>query len=145
MEVKKICVLGAGLMGNGIAQVCAQAGYIVSMRDIEQRFLDSGMDTIKKNLGRSVEKQKMSQEDMNAALSRITPMLDLKEVTKDADLVIEVVPEIIQHDADDAQRAFQIVDDHMGHLLPPLVQLAQLDVGLFQAAIALFQVGLMCL
>ena len=96
MEVKKICVLGAGLMGNGIAQVCAQAGYIVSMRDIEQRFLDSGMDTIKKNLGRSVEKQKMSQEDMNATLSRVTPMLHLKEVTKDADLVIEVVPEIME-------------------------------------------------
>ena len=48
MEIKKVCVLGAGLMGNGIAQVCAQAGYEVTMRDIEQRFIDGGMNTIKK-------------------------------------------------------------------------------------------------
>jgi len=48
MEIKKVCVLGAGLMGNGIAQVCAQAGYEVALRDIEQRFVDGGMNTIKK-------------------------------------------------------------------------------------------------
>ena len=96
MGVRNICVLGAGLMGNGIAQVCAQVGYTVSMRDIEQRFLDDGMNTIKKNLARSVEKQKISQENMNATLSRITPMLDLKEAAKDADLVIEAIPEIMQ-------------------------------------------------
>ena len=95
MEVKNICVLGAGLMGNGIVQVCAHAGYTVSMRDIEQRFLDGGMDAIKKNLARSVEKQKISQDGMNATLSRITPTLDMKEAAKDADLVIEAVPEIM--------------------------------------------------
>jgi len=95
MEVKKICVLGAGQMGNGIAQVCAQAGYTVSMRDIEQRFIDNGMNTIKKNLERSVEKQKMSQSDMDAIMSRITPALDMKEAVKDADLVIEAAPEIM--------------------------------------------------
>ena len=96
MGVRNICVLGAGLMGNGIAQVCAQVGYTVSMRDIEQRFLDDGMNTIKKNLARSVEKQKISQENMNATLSRITPMLDLKEAAKGADLMIEAIPEIMQ-------------------------------------------------
>ena len=96
MGVRNICVLGAGLMGNGIAQVCAQVGYTVSMRDIEQRFLDDGMNTIKKNLARSVEKQKISQENMNATLSRITPILDLKGAAKDADLVIEAIPEIVQ-------------------------------------------------
>ncbi len=95
MEVKKICVLGAGQMGNGIAQVCAQAGYTVSMRDIEQRFIDNGMNTIKKNLERSVEKQKMSRSDMDAIMSRITPVLDMKEAVKDADLVIEAAPEIM--------------------------------------------------
>ena len=95
MEVKKVCVLGAGLMGNGIAQVCAQVGYTVSMRDVEQRFIDSGMNSIKKNLGRAVEKQKMSQGDMDATLSRITPIVDLKEAVKDADLVVEAIPEIM--------------------------------------------------
>lgn len=48
MDIKKICVLGAGLMGNGIAQVCAAAGFEVTLRDIEQRFIDNGMNTIKK-------------------------------------------------------------------------------------------------
>lgn len=95
MEVKKVAVLGAGLMGNGIVQVCAQAGYTVTMRDIEQRFIDGGMNSIKKNLERAVEKQKMTQGDMNAVLSRITPVLDLKEAAKDADLVVEAIPEIM--------------------------------------------------
>ncbi|MHA1653019.1 MAG: 3-hydroxyacyl-CoA dehydrogenase NAD-binding domain-containing protein, partial [Candidatus Thorarchaeota archaeon] len=49
VDVKKIAVLGAGQMGNGIAHVCAQAGFDVKMRDIEQRFLDRGFETIKKN------------------------------------------------------------------------------------------------
>ncbi|MCD6568443.1 MAG: 3-hydroxybutyryl-CoA dehydrogenase [Dehalococcoidia bacterium] len=95
MEVKKICVLGAGQMGNGIVQVCAQAGYTVSMRDIEQRFIDNGMNAIKKNLGRSVEKQKMSQSGMDAIMSRIVPALDMKEAVKDAELIIEAAPEIM--------------------------------------------------
>ena len=65
MEIKKVCVLGAGLMGNGIAQVCAQAGYDVALRDIEQRFVDGGMKTIQKNLVRDVEKGKMTQAHMD--------------------------------------------------------------------------------
>ena len=96
MDIKKICVLGAGLMGNGIAQVCAQAGYQVSMRDIEQRFIDNGMNTIRKNLGREVEKGKRTQDDMNAVLGRIKPVLDLKEAAADADVVVEVILEVME-------------------------------------------------
>lgn len=95
MEIKKICVLGAGLMGNGIAQVCAQAGYQVVISDIEQRFIDSGIKTIKRNLDRDVEKGKRKQEDVNAVLGRIKTTLDLKEAAKDADLVVEVVIEVM--------------------------------------------------
>jgi 3-hydroxybutyryl-CoA dehydrogenase len=95
MEIKKICVLGAGLMGNGIAQVCAQAGFEVTLRDIEQRFVDGGMNTIKKNLGRDVEKGKMSKEQMDAILGRIKPTLDLKEAATGADAVVEVVIEVM--------------------------------------------------
>ena len=112
MGVRNICVLGAGLMGDGIAQVCAQVGYTVSMRDIEQRFLDSGMDTIKKNLARSVEKQKIRQEDMSATLSRITPILDLKGAAKDADLVIEAIPEIMQLKKDTFKQLDEICPAH---------------------------------
>jgi 3-hydroxyacyl-CoA dehydrogenase len=95
MEIKKICVLGAGLMGNGIAQVCAQAGYIVIMRDIEQKFIDGGMNTIKKNLSRDAEKGKITKDQMDAILGRIKPTLDIKEAASDADVVVEVVIEVM--------------------------------------------------
>jgi 3-hydroxybutyryl-CoA dehydrogenase len=95
MEIKKICVLGAGLMGNGIAQVSAQAGYEVTLRDIEQRFIDGGMSNIKKNLSRDVEKGKITQDQANVILGRIKPTLDLKEAATGADVVVEVVIEVM--------------------------------------------------
>jgi 3-hydroxybutyryl-CoA dehydrogenase len=93
MDIKKICVLGAGLMGNGITQVCAQAGYRVAMRDIEQRFVDGGMASINQNLSRAVEKGKMTQDEMDTILGRITPTLDLAEAADEADVVVEVIAE----------------------------------------------------
>lgn len=94
-EIEKVCVLGAGLMGNGIAQVCAEAGYRVAMRDIEQRFVDSGMSNIKKNLSRDMEKGRRTQAEVDAILARIKPTLDLEEAAKDADVVVEVVIEVM--------------------------------------------------
>jgi len=96
MEIKKVCVLGAGLMGNGIAQICAQAGYDVALRDIEQKFIDGGMHTIKKNLGRDVEKDRMTQAHMDTILARIKPTLDLKDAAAGADIVVEVVIEVME-------------------------------------------------
>lgn len=96
MKIEKICVIGAGLMGNGIAQVCAQAGYQVAMNDIEQRFVDGGMNTIKKNLARDVEKGKRTQADMDALLARIKPTIDLKEAATGADVIIEVIIEVLE-------------------------------------------------
>lgn len=95
MDIQNICVLGAGLMGSGIAQVCAQAGFQVTIRDIEQKFIDGGMNTIKKNLSREVEKGKRTQENMDSILSRIKPTLDLKEAAGRADIVVEVVIEVM--------------------------------------------------
>ncbi len=94
-EIGKVCVLGAGLMGNGIAQVCAEAGYRVAMRDIEQRFIDSGMSNIKKNLSRDMEKGRRTQAEVDAILSRIEPTLDLRDAAGDADVVVEVVIEVM--------------------------------------------------
>jgi len=96
MDVKKVCVIGAGLMGSGITQVCAQAGFEVAMRDIEQRFVDKGISMIKKNLERDVTKGKRTQADMDAILGRIKPTLDLKEAAQDADIVVEVVTEVME-------------------------------------------------
>jgi 3-hydroxybutyryl-CoA dehydrogenase len=91
-DVEVVGVLGAGTMGNGIAQVCAAAGFEVVMRDIEQKFVDRGMETIRKSLSKFVEKGKISQEDMDSILSRIKPTLDMKDL-ENADLVIEAVVE----------------------------------------------------
>ena len=95
MEIKKICVLGAGLMGNGIVQVCAQAGYSVAMRDIEQRFIDNGMNMIKKNLDNDVKKGRKTPDEVATILSRITPTIDLKQAAGNADVVVEVIIEIM--------------------------------------------------
>ncbi|WP_202318480.1 3-hydroxyacyl-CoA dehydrogenase/enoyl-CoA hydratase family protein [Archaeoglobus neptunius] len=95
MEVKKICILGAGAMGSGIAQVCATAGYEVWVRDIKQEFLDRGKAVIEKNLQRAVSKGKIKEEKAKEILERIHFTLDMEEAVKDVDLVIEAVPEIM--------------------------------------------------
>lgn len=93
MAINKITVLGSGVMGHGIAQVSAMAGYTVTLRDIEQSFLDKAMEKIKWSLNKLVEKQKLTQGDADAIFARITPKVDLKDALKDADLLIEAVPE----------------------------------------------------
>lgn len=82
-------------MGHGIAQVSAAAGYNVVLRDIEQRFLDKAMEKIKWSLDKMVSKQKTTRQEADVVYSRITPVVDLAESVKDAHLVIEVVPEIM--------------------------------------------------
>jgi len=92
MEIKKIMVLGAGQMGGGIAQVAAQAGYQVVLRDVKEEFVQRGLKVMTKNLQRSVEKGRMAAEEMAAILARISPTLSLED-GKDVDLVIEAIIE----------------------------------------------------
>ena len=96
MAVKNITVLGSGVMGHGIAQVSATAGYNVVLRDIKQEFLDKAMGKIKWSLDKLVSKEKISKEEGDSIFSRITPIVDLNEAVKNAELVIEVVPEIME-------------------------------------------------
>ena len=96
MKIQNITVLGSGVMGHGIAQVSATAGYNVVLRDIEQSFLDKAMDKIRWSLDKLVTKEKISKEEGDSIFSRITPIVDLNEAVKDAELVIEVVPEIME-------------------------------------------------
>ncbi|MBS7632281.1 3-hydroxyacyl-CoA dehydrogenase family protein [Candidatus Bathyarchaeota archaeon] len=95
--MRKITVLGAGLMGHGIAQVAAQIGkYDVTMRDVERRFIDNGMNMIKDSLERFVKKSQMTEVEMNEILARIHTTLDLREAVSDADLIIEAIPENVE-------------------------------------------------
>ncbi len=95
MTIKNITVLGSGIMGHGIAQVSAMSGYNVVLRDIEKQFLDKAMEKIKWSLDKLVSKQKITEDQGKEIFSRITPVVDLAEALKDCDLMIEVVPEIM--------------------------------------------------
>jgi 3-hydroxybutyryl-CoA dehydrogenase len=92
MEIKKIGVVGAGTMGNGIAHVFARSGYSVVMCDVEARFLERGIATITKNLEREVAKNKITVEDKSSALRRIEPVTDRAKLA-DCDFIVEAATE----------------------------------------------------
>jgi 3-hydroxybutyryl-CoA dehydrogenase len=106
LDIEKIQVVGAGQMGSGIAQVAAQAGFAVHLADVEKEMVEQGLETIKKNLSSSVEKERISQEEMNEAMKRIEYGT---EYTSDADLTIEAVPETIEVKA----QVFQALDEQL--------------------------------
>ena len=91
MGIRKVCVVGSGTMGNGIAQVSAQAGYETTMVDIKQEFLDRGMSMVKASLAKFVQKERIKQEDMDSSLAKLHTSVDIKDAAKDADYVIEAV------------------------------------------------------
>ncbi len=107
MEIKKITVLGAGIMGAGIAQSAAQAGFDVMIRDMEDGFVENGLTTIKANLSRAVSKGKMVQDEADAIMDRITGTTDLTMAAQEADMVIEAIIEIM----DIKKQVFQELDN----------------------------------
>tara|TARA_B100000029_G_scaffold107384_1_gene98403 strand:+ start:2507 stop:3388 length:882 start_codon:yes stop_codon:yes gene_type:complete len=93
MGIEKIAVLGAGQMGNGIAQVAASAGYDVVMIDIKQEYVEKGLAAIENSLARVVKKERMTADEAAAALARVSLATE-KSAAADADLVVEAIPEI---------------------------------------------------
>jgi 3-hydroxybutyryl-CoA dehydrogenase len=106
LAIEKIQVVGAGQMGSGIAQVAAQAGLAVHLADVEQKMVERGLETIKKNLSGSVDKERISQEEMDEAMGRIESGT---EYAPDADLAIEAVPETL----DIKTKVFQALDEQL--------------------------------
>ena len=92
MEIVKVGVVGCGLMGHGIAQICAEAGWEVVVREIDEDALEAGIAKIEKQLSRSVEREKLEQADADAIKGRISATLDYGELA-DCDLVIEAITE----------------------------------------------------
>jgi len=127
-EIRRIGVLGAGLMGSGIAQVAAQGGYQVVMRDIDQGFLDRALNTIRKSLELMKEKGKLSDDQVNSILTKIKPTTDFEETAKDVDLIIEAVPETLEL----KKQVFQDLD----RTCPPRTILATNTSSLSVTAIA---------
>ncbi|WP_049923735.1 3-hydroxyacyl-CoA dehydrogenase/enoyl-CoA hydratase family protein [Halopiger djelfimassiliensis] len=112
-DINTVAVLGAGNMGHGIAEVAAMAGYDVNMRDIKEEFVQNGYEQIEWSLNKLAENDQLSQEEADAALERVTPLVDMEEAVGNADFVIEAVPEqmeikkdvygeLEEHAADDA-------------------------------------------
>jgi 3-hydroxybutyryl-CoA dehydrogenase len=93
--IKTVAVLGAGTMGNGIAHVFARAGYSVILRDVEERFLQRGLETIGKNLDREVKKGKLTEAEKPQVLGRIKPVTEFASIAA-ADFVVEAVPEKLE-------------------------------------------------
>ena len=92
-DIETIAVLGAGNMGHGIAEVAALAGYEVRLRDINEELVESGYDDVEWSLGKLEERDQLSEEEADAALDRVTPVVELEDAVSDVDFVIEVVPE----------------------------------------------------
>jgi 3-hydroxybutyryl-CoA dehydrogenase len=92
MELKNIGVVGCGLMGSGIVEACARAGYAVTVREINDEVLKKGLDRVKKSIGKGVARKKLTQADMDAALGRIQGSTDLADLAG-SDLVIEAAVE----------------------------------------------------
>ncbi|GAB5408335.1 MAG: 3-hydroxybutyryl-CoA dehydrogenase [Balneolaceae bacterium] len=93
MNIKKVAVIGGGTMGNGIAHVFAMSGFSVTLIETKQEFADQALTTITRNLERMVSKEKITEEKKKESLERISISLSIAEGVKDADLVIEAVPE----------------------------------------------------
>lgn len=96
MQIRKVCILGTGPMGAGIVQVAAQAGFSVTLRDTEKRFVARGMDTVEKYIVQGIEKGKISESEASQIRGRITGTTDLQEAIEDADLVIEAIIELME-------------------------------------------------
>jgi 3-hydroxybutyryl-CoA dehydrogenase len=93
--IKTVAVLGAGTMGNGIAHVFARAGYRVIVSDVEQRFLDHGLETIGKNLDREIKKGKLAEAEKGTVLARVKAVTGMTAIAS-ADFVVEAVPEKLE-------------------------------------------------
>src|SRR6185312_10374245 len=91
-DIQKVGVVGAGTMGNGIAQVFARSGFEVRLCEVEQRFLDRGLEMIRRNMGREVAKSKLTQQEMDAGLGRIHGTLE-RAALMDCDFVVEAATE----------------------------------------------------
>jgi len=111
MNINTVMVIGAGQMGSGIAQVCAQAGYRVILNDLKDEFVDRGLEVISKNLSRQVQKERMTEDEMNGILANLVKSTNLGDA-KEADIVIEAAVENMSIKAKIFSDLDQIVPEH---------------------------------
>jgi enoyl-CoA hydratase/3-hydroxyacyl-CoA dehydrogenase len=111
-EIKNVTVLGAGGMGAQIAALAAEAGYNVKVRDIEEKYLEKGRETITANYDKRIKRGGFTEEQKKAVFSKIKFLVDVKESVKDADIIIEAVPEIMSLKQSVLKEASNLAPDH---------------------------------
>jgi enoyl-CoA hydratase/3-hydroxyacyl-CoA dehydrogenase len=111
-DIETIAVLGAGNMGHGIAEVAALAGYDVRLRDIKEEFVQSGYEDIEWSLEKLAEKDQITDEEAEAALDSVTPLVDMSEAVGSADVIIEAVPEKMDIKKDVYAEVEEAAPDH---------------------------------
>ena len=111
-DIKNIAVVGAGTMGSGIAQACAQGGYRVWMQDLNEELVGLGLNSIKSNLQAYVENELIKQDDARIILARIKGVTTLEEAARDADSVIEAVPENLEFKKEVFSKLDRICPEH---------------------------------
>jgi len=107
-DIDTIAVLGAGSMGHGIAEVAALAGFSVNLRDIKEEFVQNGYDQIEWSLDKLAENDRITEDEAESALDRVTPYVDMQEATEDVEFVIEAVPEKM----DIKKNVYRELEDH---------------------------------
>lgn len=111
MVIKNVFVIGSGVMGNGIAQVTAEADYDVTMMDIKEEFINKALASIQKSLDRKIKKGGIQEDDKEKIMSRIRITLEIKDA-QDADLVIEAIPEVLELKLNTFKELDQICPEH---------------------------------
>ena len=111
-DVKNICVLGCGIMGSGIAEICARLGYNTTFIEVSDELVNRGMERIKKSLGRALEKGKITQEEYDQTLAKIKGTTDLKEGAGNADIVIEAITEDLELKKEMWKKLDEICPEH---------------------------------
>ncbi len=106
MKIKKVGVIGCGLMGSGVAEVAARAGYTAIVREVSEELLDKGRARIEKSLGRAVKKGKIEESEGKAVLGRISGVVELDELV-DCDVVVEAIVENVEA----KRQTFQALDE----------------------------------
>lgn len=107
----KLCVIGAGTMGHGIAQVGATAGYDVALRDVDETVLEAATESIEENLDGAIARDKLTESEAADALARVETTTELEPAVADADLIVEAVPENEELKKDVLQEAEELADD----------------------------------
>jgi len=111
-ELKNVTILGAGVMGSQIGLLCAECGFNVKVRDIEDKFLDAGRKIIDTHLSKRVKKKKLTEEQKDELFGKVVFTTDMKEAVEDADYIVEAITEVMEYKQSVFKEAYEYAPKH---------------------------------